>query len=431
MQPMPPIRTLEHVSRPKSLVEAIRNVYGPGYLPHLSRVRLVEGSRALRQISNNPAPSFPSEACEVENDLFDEKFNSEFDSDEDHLDDGSDIIGKRQQPAVSGFSFEQQGPEISSELETQNDYLRNNFSHEVEEEDKDENWEGFEDTIPAINFDIPPPPIASFDSGDLARQSVQKWAQEHGYALRTRSSKRRSSNDAHPYRIYLECDRGGRNKGPSKVDGKQLRKSSTRRRECLFRCLVGQPKKDRNALWTVQHSEAPYNVHNHGPSHLPTAHPIHRRNARKSRPEILCQIQNNRASRIPPKDTLLSLQNQFPDAPLTLRDIENVYSEVKKAMNHGLPAVQAMISKLGEEFQFHYVLDDHERLERVLFFHNDSLQLLRLFPKSYVLDATYQTNRFNSPLLDIVGFTATNSSFIIGQAFLTHEAEEDYIWVLQ
>jgi hypothetical protein len=30
-----------------------------------------------------------------------------------------------------------------------------------------------------------------------------------------------------------------------------------------------------------------------------------------------------------------------------------------------------------------------------------------------------------------VGFTATNSSFIIGQAFLTHEAEEDYIWVLQ
>jgi MULE transposase domain len=30
-----------------------------------------------------------------------------------------------------------------------------------------------------------------------------------------------------------------------------------------------------------------------------------------------------------------------------------------------------------------------------------------------------------------MGFTATNSSFIIGQAFLTHEAEEDYIWVLQ
>jgi hypothetical protein len=106
MQPMPPIRTLEQASRPKSLVEAIRNVYGPGYLPHLSRVRLVEGPRALRQISNNSAPSFPSEACEVENDPFDENFYAEFDSDEDDFDDGSDIIRKRQQPAVSGFSFE-------------------------------------------------------------------------------------------------------------------------------------------------------------------------------------------------------------------------------------------------------------------------------------------------------------------------------------
>jgi hypothetical protein len=55
--------------------------------------------------------------------------------------------------------------------------LRNNFSREAEEEeDEDEDWEGFQDTISAINFDIPPPSIASFDSGDLALQSIQKWA---------------------------------------------------------------------------------------------------------------------------------------------------------------------------------------------------------------------------------------------------------------
>jgi hypothetical protein len=116
---------------------------------------------------------------------------------------------------------------------------------------------------------------------------------------------------------------------------------------------------------------------------------------------------------------------------LTLRDVENVYRNVKKTMNRGLPAIQAMMLKLGEEYQYYYVLDDHERLERVLFFHNASLQLLRLFLKSYVLDVTYKTNRFNLPLLDIVGFTATNRSFIIGQAFLTHKEEEDYIWVLE
>jgi hypothetical protein len=61
-----------------------------------------------------------------------------------------------------------------------------------------------------------------------------------------------------------------------------------------------------------------------------------------------------------------------------------------------------VILRLGEEYQFHYIFDDHDRLERVLFFHKDSLQLLHLFPKSSVLDATYKTHRFNLPLLDIV-----------------------------
>ncbi|ERF75446.1 hypothetical protein EPUS_00239 [Endocarpon pusillum Z07020] len=135
-------------------------------------------------------------------------------------------------------------------------------------------------------------------------------------------------------------------------------------------------------------------------------------------------------SQISARDTLSSLQAQFPEAPMTLRDVKNVYSNVKKTMNRGLPAIQAMMLKLGDEYQFHYALDDHDRLERVLFFHNESLQLLRLFPRSYVLDSTYRTNRFNLPLLDIIGFTATNRSFVIGQAFLTHEEEEDYIWVL-
>jgi hypothetical protein len=112
---------------------------------------------------------------------------------------------------------------------------------------------------------------------------------------------------------------------------------------------------------------------------------------------MLTQIKKNKLSRISASETLSTLQAQFSEAPLTLRDIENVYEEVKKAMNRGLPAVQAMLSKLGDEYQFQYVLDDHDRLERVLFFHNASLQLLRLFPKSYVLDATYRTNRFNLP----------------------------------
>lgn len=289
----------------------------------------------------------------------------------------------------------------------------------------------FEDTISPSNFNILPPPIELYESQEIALSSIQLWAQEHGYTLRIRDSKKRQKGDKHFYIIYLEYDRAGKHKPTPKVDGKSLRKNSTRRRECPFRCIIRQPKKEPNAHWTVAHCNAPHNTHNHGPSHFPTAYPIHRRYAKRKRPEILEQIRNNKLFQISAPETLSSLRMQFPDAPVILRDIENEYSEIKKTMNHGLPAIQAIIAKLGSEFQYHYALDGQNRLERVLFFHNTSLQLLHLFPRSYILDATYQTNRFNLPFVNVVGFTATNRSFVIDQAFLTHEEEEDYIWILQ
>ena len=435
MQGNAPVRTNQTQSAPKSLADALRAVYGPAYRPGRSgnsRIRVetipIETRNALRAES---VDSVTPQDVEFEKDPFEDEF------DNDNLDNelaqllNDESIQHERPSASSSFSFIQKPLETGSEIELQNQRSRNTPHLEEEnQDDEEENWEGFDDSISSSNFDIPPPPISSFDSRELALQAVQKWTREHGYALRIRDQRKRHRDDALPYVTYFECDRAGKNKPHPKADGKQLRKSSTRRRECPFRCIIRQSKRDTNALWSVHHCEPPHNEHNHGPSYLSTAHPIHRRNARKSRPEMLRQIENNKISRISAKDTLSSLQNQFPDAPLTLRDVENVYDEVKKAMNRGLPAIQAMIAKVDNSFQYHYVLDEHDRLERVLFFHDASLQLLQLFPKSYILDATYRTNRFNLPLLDIVGFTATNSSFIIGQAFLTHEAEEDYIWIL-
>lgn len=53
---------------------------------------------------------------------------------------------------------------------------------------------------------------------------------------------------------------------------------------------------------------------------------------------------------------------------MTLRHGENVYSNFE-TMKRGLPAVvQAPILRLGEEYDIHYVVDDHDSLERVLLF---------------------------------------------------------------
>nr|KAJ0205206.1 hypothetical protein LSAT_V11C500287550 [Lactuca sativa] len=47
-----------------------------------------------------------------------------------------------------------------------------------------------------------------------------------------------------------------------------------------------------------------------------------------------------------------------------------------------------------------------------------------------MMDATYKTNKYNMPFLEIVGFTSTNMKFFIGFGFMDKEKESNYIWAL-
>jgi hypothetical protein len=73
-----------------------------------------------------------------------------------------------------------------------------------------------------------------------------------------------------------------------------------------------------------------------------------------------------------------------------------------------------MARDLGEAFYFHYSVDDHERLVNMVFFKKASLDLLRRWPYTIILDATYKTNKFSLYLVDIVGMTGAGKTFIVG-----------------
>ena len=92
-----------------------------------------------------------------------------------------------------------------------------------------------------------------------------------------------------------------------------------------------------------------------------------------------------------------------------------------------------MLAKLedGDRWQYTHQEDEYHRLVNILFFDNESLELLRLYPFSLTFDCTYKTNRFELSLLNIVGHTAQNHTFTAGQAFLQYEAIQDYTWVLK
>ena len=69
-------------------------------------------------------------------------------------------------------------------------------------------------------------------------------------------------------------------------------------------------------------------------------------------------------------------------------------------------------------------------VEDIFFFHNKSLRWWRAFPHVLMLDATYKTNKYKLPFVQIVGLTSTNHTFCIAHAFISGESEEHYYWVV-
>jgi hypothetical protein len=70
-------------------------------------------------------------------------------------------------------------------------------------------------------------------------------------------------------------------------------------------------------------------------------------------------------------------------------------------------------------------------LTNLFFVHPKSLDIWRAFPWIIEIDATYKTNLYNMPLVEIVGVTPTGKTFSIAHAIIENERHAAYTWVLQ
>ena len=90
-----------------------------------------------------------------------------------------------------------------------------------------------------------------------------------------------------------------------------------------------------------------------------------------------------------------------------------------------------MSSLKDKHFLIEYSVNDlSNELENIFFIHPKSLDIWRAFPHVLLIDATYKTNKYNMPFVEIVGVTSTNKTFSIAFAFIMNEKEESYNWVL-
>jgi histone-lysine N-methyltransferase SETD2 len=73
---------------------------------------------------------------------------------------------------------------------------------------------------------------------------------------------------------------------------------------------------------------------------------------------------------------------------------------------------------------------DTEEMEMIFFVHPKSYEMWRAFPHVLLIDATYKTNKYKFPFVQVVGLTSTGKSVSVAHAFIQKERAPNYKWVL-
>ncbi|XP_023754932.2 protein FAR1-RELATED SEQUENCE 5-like [Lactuca sativa] len=93
--------------------------------------------------------------------------------------------------------------------------------------------------------------------------------------------------------------------------------------------------------------------------------------------------------------------------------------------------MQVLMSLLHtNDYVYEFTTGDSNELENLFFVHPTSWKIWRALPHVLIIDATYKTNKYNKPLVQIVGVTSTQKTFSIVFAFIHREKEANYTWVL-
>jgi hypothetical protein len=87
-----------------------------------------------------------------------------------------------------------------------------------------------------------------------------------------------------------------------------------------------------------------------------------------------------------------------------------------------MAALITALNSNGYWYQIH--LGDNDRIYSILLSNIASLELVKRYPRIVIMDCTYKTNKYNLPLLHIIGVDACSNSFSIAYAFLNNEQAE-------
>ncbi|KAJ9542899.1 hypothetical protein OSB04_029405, partial [Centaurea solstitialis] len=248
----------------------------------------------------------------------------------------------------------------------------------------------------------------------ISRQNLIDWVHHVGKSLGYVIVTKRSKTST----IVFQCDRSGIYKS-KKISTKN---TSTKKINCPFE-LEGK----RSAMedsWTLR---VICEMHNHEPALHLEGHPY----ARRLTDNEARLVEDLSRKNVKPRD-ILSILKQDPNNVSTSSMVYNARSKFRMLERAGKTQMQVVMSFFHEKSYVYESRVNHstDELENLFFAHPKSLEFWHAFPHVVLMDATYQTNRYSLPILEIVGVTPTNKTFCIAFVLMHNEEESSYTWAL-
>ena len=136
---------------------------------------------------------------------------------------------------------------------------------------------------------------------------------------------------------------------------------------------------------------------------------------------------------VKPKDILSTLKKENAENLSILSTIYNARKKFRMKENSGKTQMQVVMSFLAENGYIYYSCGDKStnELQYLFFSHHKSLEMWHAFSHVMLMDATYKTNRYEIPLLEIVGVTPTNQTFCVAFVYMHKETKSKYTWALE
>lgn len=177
-----------------------------------------------------------------------------------------------------------------------------------------------------------------------------------------------------------------------------------------------------NLLFELDSSK---NIHNHALKYTP-----------KSRftPEIIQEIDNLKG-KVASFSSLVEIINKNHK---TKFDYNQIIYQVKRLseINYGKPDEDANLFKeIIKEYvnsrggYYSIEIGEKDTLQKILFVSDQMLNYATKFLDVVLIDATYRRNRFNMPIVNVVGINNYGKTIFLGFAIVNNEKAESYSWV--